>query len=119
LAAAIIRDSDDKSKCYLLFANRTEYDILMMSELDLLAEKHPNQFCVYHTLSRPYDPKAWAETGHFTGYVTTEMMSKIFPKGGPNSGNIALLCGPKGFTDDTCSKALKAIGYPENMIVTY
>ena len=52
-------------------------------------------------------------------YILTSYVTIVHTTGGVNSGNIALLCGPKGFTDDCCTKALKTMGYPENMIVTY
>ena len=82
IASAIIRDTNDKTKCHLLFANRTEYDILMINELDTLAAKHPDRFFIYHILSRPSNQAAWDETGHFSGYVSEKIIDQIFPKGG-------------------------------------
>lgn len=119
IASAILRDTEDKTKCHLLFANRTEYDILLINELDALAARHPDRFYIYHVLSRPKNEEAWRETGHFSGYASEQIISQIFPKGGKNSKNMALLCGPKGFTEDTCPKALKSIGYTDSSIVTF
>ena len=143
IASAIIRDTGDSTKVHLLFANRTEYDILLVNELDSLAAHHPDRFYIYHILSRPKNQTAWDETGHFTGYVSEEVLAQIFPRGGKTvtlsvcvfhdrvinciinqllgkfNKNMALLCGPKGFTEDTCPKSLKALGYTDSTIVTF
>jgi NAD(P)H-flavin reductase len=82
IATAIIRDPADTTRVHLLFANRTEYDILLINELDALAAQHPDRFYIYHILSRPKNQAAWDETGHFSGYVSEEVLAQIFPRGG-------------------------------------
>ena len=117
MLTAILRDALDVVTCYLLFANRTEYDILLMNELDSLSERHNGRLFVYHVLSQPTDVKVWSETGHFFGHVSLDIMTKVFPPG--DEGNVALLCGPVAFTEKTCTLALKALGYDESKIVTF
>lgn len=49
---AVLKDPEDQTKVFLLFANQTEEDILLRSELELLAKRHEN-FELWYTLDRP------------------------------------------------------------------
>lgn len=51
---AILKDKDDTTKVSLLFANQTEEDILLRSELELFA-KHDKQFKLWYTVDRSTD----------------------------------------------------------------
>lgn len=53
---AILKDSEDNSEVSLLFANQTEDDILVRSELEWLAKQH-NNFNLWYTLDRPPEGK--------------------------------------------------------------
>ena len=53
---AVLKDSEDKTKVSLLFANQTEEDILVRSELELLAKNY-NNFDLWYTLDRPNEGK--------------------------------------------------------------
>lgn len=116
---SIFKDPTDQTRCILMFANRTEYDILLSTEIDAIVAARPLQFFCYHALSQPTDPAAWQESGHFTGRMNENMMSSVVPIGGISCGNIALLCGPRAFTEDTCPKALATLGYTDADIVTF
>ena len=116
---SIFRDPTDQTRCILLFANRTEFDILLSTEIDAIVAARPTQFFCYHALSQPTDPATWQESGHFSGRVNANMMSSVVPVGGISSGNMALLCGPRLFTEDTCPKALATLGYTDSDLVTF
>lgn len=49
---AVLKDPEDSTKISLLFANQTEEDILVRSELELLSKKNDN-FKLWYTLDRP------------------------------------------------------------------
>lgn len=53
---AVLKDSEDNSNVFLLFANQTEDDILVRSELEWLAKQHDN-FNLWYTLDRPPEGK--------------------------------------------------------------
>jgi len=86
----IIRDvaarPTDKTEVSLLFANVTEEDILLKSELDKFAAEHKNIKITY-TLDRPSE--SW--TGE-RGFVSAEMIQKHLPAAANDS--LVLLCGP-------------------------
>ena len=54
---AVLKDEEDHTKVSLLFANQTEDDILVRSELEWLAKQHHNNFNLWYTLDRPPEGK--------------------------------------------------------------
>ena len=81
-----LRDSSDKTKFSLIYANVNEEDILLKQELDELAAKYPNRFTVYYVLNNP--PAGW--TGG-VGFVSKDQIAAHMP---PTSEDIkVLLCG--------------------------
>lgn len=82
----IITTPEDVTKISLLYANETENDILLKSELDEISRKYPN-FEVHYVLNHP--PAKW--TGA-VGYVTRDLLEKFMPA--PSADNRMLICGP-------------------------
>ena len=52
---------------------------------------------------------------HAVGYVTAELVAKLFPIYKPD--HCALLCGSANFTNTTCMKALEPLGYKNNISI--
>merc|ERR1712008_93029 len=52
---AVLGDDNDKTTMSLLYANKTEDDILCRYELEALAKAHPDRFTVHYTLDTPPD----------------------------------------------------------------
>ncbi|KAF3034389.1 hypothetical protein E8E12_002902 [Didymella heteroderae] len=69
----ICEDPRDGTKTTLLYANKTEVDILLKEELDKFAEKY-DQFKVQYVLSNP--PETWHGG---KGRVNKEMIEKFLP----------------------------------------
>jgi nitrate reductase (NAD(P)H) len=120
LIRAMLDDAEDTTRIWLLYANRSEEDILLGAELGALAAAHPARFTLVHTLSRPRDAAAW--TGS-TGRVSAEMVAKHLPPArveGDAAGDSALafLCGPGGM-QDSCYRHLYALGYPDERVLTF
>ena len=199
LIKTILENDSDSTAIHLIFANRTEEDIILKAQLDVYANKYPNKFHVTYILSRPTFPEVWLSavssdkgknmcykciyykyahtcvyykciyigmhvhhccirmmcigvlaliyasvllvfpysihqsviiltfisrllymyTGgigvHEVGYVTPELVAKLFPIHTPE--NCALLCGSANFTNTTCMKALQPLGYRNNLSI--
>uniref|UniRef100_A0A8D2AXF8 NADH-cytochrome b5 reductase 3 n=1 Tax=Sciurus vulgaris TaxID=55149 RepID=A0A8D2AXF8_SCIVU len=49
---AIMKDPDDHTVCYLLFANQTEKDILLRPELEELRNEHSARFKLWYTVDK-------------------------------------------------------------------
>ena len=51
---SVLKDKEDTTKVSLLFANQTEEDILLRSELEWLKKQHEN-FSLWYTVDRSTD----------------------------------------------------------------
>ena len=85
---AILNNPEDDTKVSMLYANRTEGDILLKDRLDALAAQHPEQFRVTYTLDTA-DEKWQGETG----YVTQAMVERCLFTSSEDGAQI-FVCGP-------------------------
>lgn len=53
LITAVFRDGGDDTELALLFANQTEDDILVRSDLEEIQKKYPNRFKLWYTVDKP------------------------------------------------------------------
>lgn len=103
LIRAICEDDTDTTQISLVYANRTEEDILLRDELDAFARRYPQNLKVWYMLDHP--PQDWA---YGSGYVTPAVMAEKLPAAGPNTKT--MLCGPPGMVN-AAKKGLVAAGY--------
>lgn len=89
LIRAICEDDKDTTEISLVYANRSEGDILLREELEAFARRYPKQFQVYYMLDVP--PENWT---YGKGYVTPAVMAARLPK--PAADTKIFLCGPPG-----------------------
>ncbi|CEI62105.1 hypothetical protein FVEN_g3138 [Fusarium venenatum] len=102
---AVCEHDRDTTEISLIYANRTEQDILLREELDKFARRYPKNFKVYYILDEP--PSGW-EYG--LGYVTQELMKEKMPA--PSMDSKVFLCGPPGMVNAS-KKALVGLGYEQ------
>ncbi|WP_455377971.1 ferredoxin--NADP reductase, partial [Petrachloros mirabilis] len=93
---------------FLLFANKTEADIIFREEWEGNVREHANFHC-YHVLEQP--PAGWPEGA---GRITVDMLRNHLPLPGPDT--VIFLCGPPPMVD-MVEETLKAIGHSEQAIV--
>ncbi|KFV06651.1 NADH-cytochrome b5 reductase 3, partial [Tauraco erythrolophus] len=105
---AIIKDKDDPTICQLLFANQTEKDILLRSELEEIQVQNPGRFKCWYTLDRP--PESW---DYSQGFVNQEMIRDHLPP--PQSDVLILMCGPPPMIQYACIPNLDKLGYTKDM----
>jgi cytochrome-b5 reductase len=102
---AICEDKTDNTKLTLVYANRSEADIMLRKRLDSFAEASNGQFEVYYMLDKP--PAGWKYgTGHIDKKVLQEKMPAI------SHDNKVLLCGPPGLVNATKNNLVE-IGWKE------
>ena len=92
----------------LLFANKTEADIIFREEWERDVREHANFHC-YHVLEQP--PAAWSQG---TGRITEDILRQQLPS--PNSETVIFLCGPPPMVDHL-EVSLKGLGYSEQAII--
>ncbi|KAJ6184385.1 hypothetical protein N7519_005686 [Penicillium mononematosum] len=103
LIRAICEDDRDTTEISLIYANRTEEDILLRRELEAFARGYPKNFKLWYMLDHPSDDWAYGK-----GYVTPEVMAARLP--GPALDTKIMLCGPPGMVNAS-KKALVAAGF--------
>lgn len=103
LIRAICENPRDTTEVSLIYANRTEQDILLRDELDNFARKYPGNFKVFYVLEQT--PEGWHGG---SGYVTKEMMEERFVVSSPTTK--VFLCGPPPMVDSV-KKSLNTIGF--------
>ncbi len=96
------------AELFLIFANKTESDIIFRKEWERHVREHPNFHC-HHVLEQP--PPGW--TGS-TGHITSEVLQQHLPA--PSPDTCIFLCGPPPMVD-SLEITLKELGYPEPAII--
>ncbi|RAL13071.1 putative cytochrome b5 reductase [Aspergillus homomorphus CBS 101889] len=103
LIRAICEDATDLTEVSLIYANRSEDDILLRRELDTFAQNYPRNLKVWYMLDTA--PENWT---FGRGYVTPEIMRERLPA--PSSDTKVMLCGPPGMVNAS-KKALASLGF--------
>jgi cytochrome-b5 reductase len=96
------------AELFLLFANKTESDIIFRQEWERHVRDHPNFHC-HHVLEEP--PPGWSGG---TGRITSDMLQQHLPS--PSPDTCIFLCGPPPMSD-SLEVTLKELGYPEHAII--
>ena len=97
----MLEETDQKYDLSLLFANKSEEDILMRQELDQLKESGRLNlaYCV------DKGSESWKG---FTGFVNERMLKQALPVASPD--HLVLICGPYMMVKDV-EKGLKDLGF--------
>jgi nitrate reductase (NAD(P)H) len=106
---AILSNPGDKTKCTLLFANRTVDDILCGEQLDQW--KDDCKFEVHHAIAVP--PNGWKG---ISGYLCKESLEKYFPP--PTEKMMLLICGPPAL-NKVIRDGATLIGWGPDQIVEF
>lgn len=103
LIRAICEDDTDTTEISLIYANRTEEDIILREQLERFARRYPKNLKIWYMLDHP--PQKW-EYGK--GFVTSQIMAERLP--GPSPDTKVMLCGPPGMVNAS-KKALCSLGF--------
>ncbi|ETN83515.1 oxidoreductase NAD-binding domain protein [Necator americanus] len=107
IITAVLKNDDDNTHIRLLYANRSDDDVLCRKELDDLASKHSNKFKVWYTVDQP-SPNWKFSTGHVNDQMIKEHLSP------PSEDAAVLLCGPPPMVNFACIPNLDKLGYDPN-----
>uniref|UniRef100_A0AAR2LA52 NADH-cytochrome b5 reductase n=1 Tax=Pygocentrus nattereri TaxID=42514 RepID=A0AAR2LA52_PYGNA len=101
---AIMKDPQDQTVCYLLFANQSEKDILLRPELEEIQVSHPDRFNLWYTLDKV--PQDWEFS---QGFISEEMVRNRLPL--PGDDTLILMCGPPPMIQFACNPNLDKVGH--------
>jgi NAD(P)H-flavin reductase len=109
---AALRDKSDTTKFSLIYANKTEDDILVKDLLESAVLESNGRFKVHYTLDFP--PEGWT---HKKGFITKDMIKECLPDLSENP--LMLMCGPPGMVEYACKKNLLEMGYEKKSLVSF
>lgn len=101
---AILSDPEDETAIFLVYANRTEEDILLREELEERARLHSN-FHVWYVISKSVGD-GWR---YSLGYIRHEVLKEHIPEGSEET--LAFLCGPPPMIQLACLPNLEKMKY--------
>lgn len=99
----LLEDPSDTTEISLVFANRTEEDILLHVQLESWTWLHGKRFRCFNILSQP-SPR-WPGA---VGRVDTAALKEHLPQPGPST--MLLVCGTDGFVETVCGAREKITG---------
>ncbi|TMW86508.1 hypothetical protein EJD97_021288 [Solanum chilense] len=102
---SILKDPEDDTEMYVVYANRTEDDILLKDELDAWAEQVPNRVKVWYVVQESIT-QGWK---YSTGFVTESILREHIPE--PSHTTLALACGPPPMIQFAINPNLEKMGY--------
>lgn len=109
LIRRVFEDHADPVKLSLIYANKTESDILLRDELEELENEYSDRISIWYTLDLP--PPSWRFS---SGFITKDMIEKHLPPPGPET--LVLCCGPPPMVENACIKNLLALGHDKQDI---
>ncbi|KAG6736723.1 hypothetical protein POTOM_060388 [Populus tomentosa] len=101
---AILRDPEDDTEMYLVYANRTEDDILLREELDSWAKEH-ERLKVWYVIQESIK-EGWQ---YSVGFVTESILREHVPEGSDDT--LALACGPPPMIQFAVQPNLEKMNY--------
>ncbi|RIB12845.1 hypothetical protein C2G38_1976010 [Gigaspora rosea] len=122
----ILCNPDDKTKLYMIYANVTKQDILLLRELDQLSQEHPDRLKIFYTLDQPPNDELWTQG---VGYVSHNAIKNFIP--GPQEDVLILVCGPEGMiryvsgdkardlSQGPVGGVLKNLGYKQHQVFKF
>lgn len=88
----LLHAEGNMTKISLLYANKTEGDVLLGEQLDAMAKEFAGKFATYYCLTTP--PKRW--TG-YSGLIDKKMIEETMPGPEHEGDSVILVCGPPPF----------------------
>ncbi|KAI5194045.1 cytochrome-b5 reductase [Aureobasidium subglaciale] len=92
---SVLDNPEDKTHVSLVYANKTESDILLKKELDDLASQYPRRFMTTYVVNESKVNDKSLEKG----YVTKDILSKALPAKVEGDDIKILVCGPPAMLD--------------------
>lgn len=102
---AILENAEDDTEMHLVYANRTENDILLRDELDAWAKKYPDRVKVWYVVTNPIED-GWK---YSVGFITESILREHIPPASDTT--LALACGPPPMIQFAVTQNLEKMGY--------
>lgn len=112
VAQAILKDPEDRTEMHVVYANRTEEDILLRDEMDSWAKKD-DRFKVWYVVEKARE--GWE---YSVGFITESILREHVPEASEDT--LALACGPPPMIQFAVQNNLEKMGYDiENNLLVF
>jgi len=108
-----VKEKADDTKFSLIYANKTEGDILMKDMLDDLERQGAGRIKIHYTLDFP--PEGW---NHKKGFITADMIKDCLPAEA-SKNPLFLMCGPPPMIEFACKKNLESLGFEKKSYIEF
>ncbi|KAL0665338.1 hypothetical protein Bca4012_102176 [Brassica carinata] len=102
---SILSDPEDETEMFVVYANRTEDDILAREELEGWADKFPDRLKIWYVVE--IAKEGWE---YSTGFITEAVLREHVPEG-LEGESLALACGPPPMIQFALQPNLEKMGY--------
>ncbi|KAG7980858.1 hypothetical protein I3843_05G204700 [Carya illinoinensis] len=106
IVQAILKDPEDETEMYVVYANRTEEDILLKEDLDAWAQKH-DKLKVWYVVQESRK-EGWQ---YSVGFITESVLREHIPEGSSEGTTLALACGPPPMIQFSVQPNLEKMNY--------
>ena len=107
---AVYKDEDDDTEIFLLYANRSEEDILMRQDLEEMAAR--DNINLWYTLDVPGENWAYS-----SGFINEKMLRDHMPS---MSKDVLIgMCGPPPMINFACIPNLKKLGFTDKQYMSF
>ena len=114
----MLRESGERGpKISLLYANKSEEDILCRSTLENFEKNFPGRVKVWYTVDKLANAKNKETWKYDVGFITSEMIEKHLPK--PGKETQILVCGPPPMMKFAVNPAFEKLSYDKSMYLTW
>jgi len=108
---AVVKSNED-TELSLLFANRSEADILLREEIEETAKNFPGRFKFMFTID-----SAEEDWKYKTGHINKDMIAESLPAAGDET--MILICGPPPMIKFACLPNLAELGHKDENVFCY
>lgn len=102
---AVLKDPEDDTEMYVVYANSTEDDILLRDELDAWAKQHSERLKVWYVVQESIK-EGWQ---YSVGFITESILREHVPEGSDDT--LALACGPPPMIQFAVQPNLEKMNY--------
>jgi len=102
---SVLSDPEDETEMFVVYANRTEDDILVREELEGWASKYKERLKIWYVVE--IAKEGWS---YSTGFITEAVLREHIPEGEVGE-SLALACGPPPMIQFALQPNLEKMGY--------
>ena len=112
-----LKDPNDATTFYLVYANQTPADILLREDLDGWAREFSDRVKIWYTVDRLPEDSQSKDWKFSQGFIDADMLQRNMPT--PGEDSFIGMCGPPPMINFACIPNLKKNGWVEDNFISF